>query len=116
MSQSLEDLFKFVIEAHPEKVQVLNGVETKPINGKHEHAFIVTVKIESEGKTESFRLESGKVVADHELREDVKESTPEYDAFQRTLLSMFHKVNIIDRRLQLIRQTKLPKLRVEVQP
>ncbi len=116
MSQSLEDLFKFVTEAHPEKVQVLNSVEAKPTDGKYEHTFIVTVNIESQGKTESFQLEAGKIVADHELREDVKESTPEYDTFQRTLLSMFHKVNIIDRRLQLIRQTKLPKLRVEIQP
>ncbi len=115
MSQSLEDLFKFVTEAQPEKVQVLNNVEAKPIDGKYEHAFIVTVKIESQGKTQSFRLEAGKVVADHELREDVKESTPEYETFQRTLLSMFHKINIVERRLEIIRQTKLPSLKIEVQ-
>ncbi len=115
MSQSLEDLFKFVTEAHPEKVQVLNSVEAKPTDGKYEHTFIVTVNIESQGKTESFRLEAGKIIADRELREDVKESTPEYDTFQRTLLSMFHKINIIERRLEIIKQTKLPSLKIEVQ-
>ena len=115
MGLRLEDLFAFVLEKRAEKVQVFNKVEASKVDGKWEHTFSVTVNVEFVGKTEKFRFEVEKIVADHELREEEKKDTPEYASFQRSLLSMFHTVNTIERRLALIKQTKLPNLVIEVQ-
>lgn len=116
MVQTLEDLFKFVLETKPQKVQVFNNVEVALVEAKYEHTFTVTVKAESDGTVAQFRFEVGKVIADHEVREKTKEDTPEYAAFQESLVAMFHRINVIERRLILIKQTKLPQLTVELQP
>jgi len=115
MALSLEDLFKTVLERRATRVQVLNKVTTLAADGTWKHGFVVTVNVESEGKTEKFEFPVGEVVSDHELSEQKKEHTPEYESFQRTLISMFHRVNIIQRRMTLIKQTKLPDLAIQVQ-
>lgn len=111
----LEDLFGFIVEKRAEKVQVFNKVETAKVDGKWEHIFVVTVNVEFIGVSERFRFEVEKIAADHELREEKKEDTPEYSNFQRSLLSMFHTVNTIERRLLVIKRTKLPDLAIDVQ-
>jgi hypothetical protein len=115
MGPRLEDLFGFVLENHAEMVQVFNRVEASKVDGKWVHTFVVTVSVEFGGKTERFRFEVERIAAGHELREEKKEDTPEYVSFQRSLLSMFHTVNTIERRLLLIKRTKLPGLAIEVQ-
>ena len=115
MGQRLEDLFGFIIEKRAEKVQVFNKVEASKVDRKWEHTFAVTVNVKFDGETERFRFEVEKIAADHELREEKKEDTPEYASFQQSLLSMFHTVNTIERRLALIKQTRLPNLMIEVQ-
>ncbi len=116
MPQSLEDLFKLVLDQRASKVQVFNKVNTSEAGGKWKHTFTVTVNVQLNGATENFRFQTGEVTADHELIEQKKEETPEYENFQRTMVSMFHRVNTIERRLALIKQTKLPNLVIEVQP
>lgn len=115
LGQHLEDLFGFVVKKRAEKVQVFNKVEASNVDGKWEHTFAIAVNVELVGKTEKFRFEVEKIVADHELREEEKEDAPEYASFQRSLLSMFHTVNTIERRLVLIKRTNLPNLVIEVQ-
>ena len=80
-----------------------------------EHTFTVTVDVQLSGTTEKFEFLTGEVIAGHELNERKKEDAPEYENFQRTMVSMFHRVNTIERRLALIKQTKLPNLVIEVQ-
>ena len=116
LSQSLEDLFKLVLDRHASKVQIFNKVNISKINGKWRHSFTVTVDVQLNGTTENFKFLTGEIIADHELSEQKKEDTPEYENFQRTMVSMFHRVNTIERRLALIKQTKLPNLVIEVQP
>jgi hypothetical protein len=115
MAPNLEDLLKTVLERRATRVQVLNKVTALAADGRWKHGFVVTVNVESEGRTEKFEFPLGEVVADHELSEQKREHTPEYESFQRTLTSLFHRVNIIERRLTLIKQTKLPDLAIEVQ-
>jgi hypothetical protein len=115
LSQSLEDLFKLVLDQHASKVQVFNKVNISEADGKWKHSFTVTVDVQLNGTIENFKFLTGEVIADHELNEQKKEDTPEYENFQRTMVSMFHRVNTIERRLALIKQTKLPNLVIEVQ-
>ncbi len=115
LSQSLEDLFKLVLDQHASKIQVFNKINTSEADGKWKHSFTVTVDVHLNDRNEHFRFLTGEVIADHELNEQKKEATPEYENFQRTMISMFHRVNTIERRLALIKQTKLPNLVIEVQ-
>jgi len=115
LPQSLEDLFKLVLDQRASKVQVFNKVNISEADGRWKHSFTVTVDVQLNGSTENFKFLTGEVIADHELNEQKKEDTPEYENFQRTMVSMFHRVNTIERRLALIKQTKLPNLVIEVQ-
>jgi hypothetical protein len=115
MSTNLEDLFSIALQNRASRVQVFNRIDASAVNEKWKHVFTVTVNVESEGKTEKFEFPVGEVTADHELSERKKEHSPEYEDFQRTLISMFHRINIIERRFALIKQTKLPNLVIEVQ-
>lgn len=115
MSQSLEGLFKLVVDQHASSVQVLNRIDVSKINGTWKHSFIVTVNVNIGGAVQKFTFPIGEIVADHKFDEQKKEATPEYENFQRYMVSMFHRINTIDRRLELIKKTKLPSLIVEVQ-
>ena len=115
MAPTLEDLFKFVLENRAEKVQVHNKVQAVGVEGHWEHNFMVTVHVSYGVISRTFTFDSGKVESNHEFREDKVEKTPEYETFQRSLLSMFHLINTIDRRLVLIKRTKLNDLKIEVQ-
>ena len=75
----------------------------------------MTVNVQFDGTTEQFKFLIGEIIADHEFSEQKKEGTPEYENFQRTMVSMFHRIKTIERRLALIKQTKLPNLVIEVQ-
>ncbi len=75
----------------------------------------MTVDVQFEGPIEQFKFLIGEVIANHEFSEQKKEDTPEYESFQRTMVSMFHRINTIERRLALTKQTKLPNLVIEVQ-
>lgn len=115
LPQSLEDLFKLVLDQRASKVQVFNNVNISAADGRWKHSFMVTVDVLHDGTTEKFEFLTGEIIADHQLNEQKKEDTPEYENFQRTMVSMFHRVNTIERRLALIKQTKLPNLVIEVQ-
>ncbi len=75
----------------------------------------MTVDVQFDGTTEQFKFLIGEIIADHQFSEQKKEDTPEYESFQRTMVSMFHRIKTIERRLTLIKQTKLPNLVIEVQ-
>jgi len=115
LAPTLEDLFKFILKNRAERVQVLNKVQAASVEGRWEHNFTVTVHVAYGVNSKTFIFDSGKVESNHELREDKTEKSPEYEIFQRSLLSMFHLINTIDRRLALIKQTKLKDLQIEVQ-
>jgi hypothetical protein len=115
LSQSLEDLFKLILDQGASKAQVFNKVNVSAANGNWKHSFTVTVDVKFDGTTKQFRFLIGEIIADHEVSEQKKEETPEYESFQRTMVSMFHRFKTIERRLALIKQTKLPNLVIEVQ-
>ena len=90
LSQSLEDLFKLVLNTNTSKVQS-SIINTSGADGKWKHSFTVTVKVQLNGSTEKFEFLTGEVIADHELNEQKKEDTAEYENFQRTMVSMFQE-------------------------
>ncbi len=75
----------------------------------------MTVDVQFDGTTEQFKFLTGEMIADHEFSEQKKEDTPEYESFQRTMVSMFHRIKTIERRLALIKGTKLPNLVIDIQ-
>jgi hypothetical protein len=115
LSGTLEEFFTYVQRSRAEVVRVVNKVAVSEKDHVFEHVFEIIAEVISQGQLNEFRFEVGKVLADHEMREDKKESSPEYARFQQALVSMFHRVNTIEGRLKLIKRNMLPDLQVVVE-